>query len=152
MAYTHNRNSSMKSIEVIIETPKGSHFKYKYDPSTKNYGVHKALPEGLTFPYDFGFIPQSKGEDGDPLDVLIFSEYSFLHKSVLSCKILGAIKAEQSKDKTKKQKMIRNDRILVSPELSGFVSPYNALQDIIFKPLGILSANEAKEIIKQQLT
>jgi inorganic pyrophosphatase len=105
--------------------------------------------------------------------VLIFSEYSFLHKSVLSCKILGAIKAEQSKDKTKKQKMIRNDRILVSPELSGFVSPYNALedipaeklkaietffiyynamQDIIFKPLGILSANEAKEIIKQQLT
>src|ERR1043165_8808322 len=120
----------MKIINVIIETPKGSHFKYKYDPSTKYFEVYKSLPEGLTFPYDFGFIPKTKGQDGDPLDVLVFSEYSFLHKTVLPCRILGAIKAEQSKDETKKQKLIRNDRILVTPEVPGLVSPYKTCEDI----------------------
>src|SRR5689334_25279777 len=113
----------MKTINVIVETPKGSHFKYKYDPESKNFIVYKALPEGLTFPYDFGFIPKTKGEDGDPLDILVFSEYSFLHKTTLACKILGAIKAEQSKDENKKQKLIRNDRILVTPEIPGLISP-----------------------------
>jgi inorganic pyrophosphatase len=162
----------MKTINVIIETPKGNHFKYKYNSSTKYFEVHKALPEGLAFPYDFGFIPNTKGQDGDPLDVLIFSEYSFLQKAILPCKILGALKAEQSKEETKKQKMIRNDRIIVVPEIAGLVSPYkvfedipsekikeienffiyyNAIQDKIFKPLGILTAKETKEIIKQQL-
>ena len=161
----------MKTINVVIETPKGSHFKYKYDPKIRFFLVHKALPEGLTFPYDFGFIPKTKGEDGDPLDVLVFSEYSFLHKTVLPCKILGAIKAEQSKER-KKQKMIRNDRILVVPEIPGIICPYNSLEDIppekikevenffiyynaiqdkTFKPLGTLTAKETKEVIKQQM-
>ena len=58
-------------INVIIETPKGNGVKYTFDPKTKLFKLSKILAEGLTFPFHFGFIPQTKGEDGDPLDVLV---------------------------------------------------------------------------------
>src|SRR5678816_35597 len=84
----------MDTIEVIVETPKGSPFKYKYDPKKEWFAVHKALPVGLNFPYDFGFIPGTKGDDGDPLDVLIMSEFSFIQGSMIECKVIGSMKAK----------------------------------------------------------
>ena len=84
----------MDAIEVIVETPKGSQFKYKYDTIKERFEVNKALPVGLVFPYDFGYIPGTKGEDGDPLDVLIFSEFSFLQGTMIECRVIGSMKAE----------------------------------------------------------
>jgi inorganic pyrophosphatase len=157
----------MDTIEVIVETPKGSQFKYKYDPKKEWFTVHKALPVGLIFPYDFGFIPGTKGDDGDPLDVLIMSEFSFIQGSMLECKVIGSMKAEQ----TDKEETIRNDRIFVYPDLKGFYPVYNSMEDIQkeklkeiesffiyynsiqdknFKPLGILGAKETLKIINQQ--
>lgn len=157
----------MDKIKVIVETPKGSQFKYKYDPKKKWFTVHKALPVGLIFPYDFGFIPETKGEDGDPLDVLILSEFSFLQGSMLECRIIGSMKAEQSDGK----EMIRNDRIFVYPDLKGFYPVYDSMEDIqeeklkeienffiyynamqkkSFKPLGILNEKDTLKLIKQQ--
>jgi len=157
----------METIEVIVETPKGSQFKYKYEPKKEWFTVHKALPVGLIFPYDFGFIPETKGDDGDPLDVLIMSEFSFIQGSMLECKVMGSMKAEQ----TDEQETIRNDRIFVYPDLKGFYPVYTSMEDIqekklkeienffiyynamqkkTFKPLGILSAKETLKTIKQQ--
>jgi inorganic pyrophosphatase len=157
----------METIEVIVETPKGSQFKYKYDPKKERFIVHKALPVGLIFPYDFGFIPGTKGDDGDPLDVLIMSEFSFTQGSMLECKVIGSMKAEQ----TDKEEMIRNDRIFVYPDLKGFYPVYDSMKDIqkeklkeienffiyynamqkkTFKPLDILDAKETLKIIKKQ--
>ena len=59
-------------ITVIVETPKGSHNKYKYDPDCRALRLSAVLGEGLSFPYDFGFFPSTVGDDGDPLDVLLF--------------------------------------------------------------------------------
>ena len=121
----------------------------------------------MVFPYDFGFIPKTKGADGDPLDVLVFSEFSFFQGSMIRCKVIGSMKAEQ----TEKDKTIRNDRIFVSPDLKGFYPVYNSMEDIqeqklkeieqffvyynamqdrTFKPLGILDAKETWELIKKQ--
>ena len=156
----------MDTIRVIVETLKGSPFKYKYDTIREKFEVNKALPVGLVFPYDFGFIPGTKGEDGDPLDILIFSEFSFLQGSMVECKVIGSMKAEQTSGK----ETIRNDRIFVTPDIKGFFSVYeslkdiqkeklkeiesffiyyNAMQDKIFKPLGILSAKQTMRIIKK---
>jgi inorganic pyrophosphatase len=55
---------------MIVETPRGSGVKFKYEPKLKVFAVGKALPLGLTYPFDWGFIPGTKGEDGDPLDAL----------------------------------------------------------------------------------
>jgi inorganic pyrophosphatase len=156
----------METIEVIVETPKGSQFKYKYDTIRERFEVNKALPVGLVFPYDFGYIPGTKGEDGDPLDVLIFSEFSFLQGTVIECKVIGSMKAEQTEGK----ETIRNDRIFVTPDIKGFYPVYgslkdiqkeklkeiesffiyyNSMQDKIFKPLGILTPKETMRIIKK---
>ncbi len=53
-------------IQVIIETPKGSRNKYSFEPELRIFSLKKVLPAGMTFPYDFGFVPSTKAEDGDP--------------------------------------------------------------------------------------
>ena len=54
---------------VVIETPKGSRNKYDYDPDCDCLELARVLPKGMSFPYDFGFVPSTLGEDGDPLDI-----------------------------------------------------------------------------------
>ena len=60
------------SFDVVVETPKGSRNKYNYDPDCDCLDRSNSdLPEGMSFPFDFGFVPSTLGEDGDPLDILI---------------------------------------------------------------------------------
>ena len=63
-------------VTVVVETPKGSHNKYRYDPDCRALRLSAVLGEGLAFPYDFGFVPSTLGEDGDPLDVLLFLDHA----------------------------------------------------------------------------
>jgi inorganic pyrophosphatase len=62
------------TIHVIIETPKGSRNKYAFDAERKIFQLKRVLPVGMAFPYDFGFIPSTKAEDGDPVDVLVLMD------------------------------------------------------------------------------
>lgn len=57
------------ALIAVIETPRGSRNKYDYDPDLKVFRLAAVLPQGTVFPYDFGFFPSTKAEDGDPLDV-----------------------------------------------------------------------------------
>jgi inorganic pyrophosphatase len=61
-------------IQVVIETPKGSRNKYAFDSEEKVIRLKKVLPAGMTFPYDFGFVPRTLAEDGDPVDVLVWMD------------------------------------------------------------------------------
>jgi len=156
----------MYTVDVVVETPKGSKYKYKFDEEQNRFRVKKILPVGLAFPYDFGFIPGTKGDDGDPLDVMIIAEDSYLPGSVIECEIIGAIKARQSSD----DETFRNDRIIGVPvmtkekdeevaledfskhkinELENFFIYYNKMEKKEFKPLGILNARETWQIIKE---
>jgi hypothetical protein len=56
---------------AVIETPKGSRNKYSYNETLEIFELRKVLPRGMIFPYDFGFLPSTRGEDGDPLDILL---------------------------------------------------------------------------------
>jgi inorganic pyrophosphatase len=161
----------MQSIEVVIETPKGSCQKYEYVPDTPFFRMKKILPSGMVFPYDFGFIPKSKGEDGDPLDVIVISEFTSFPGVIIKCRVIGGIKAEQSDEKDKK-KMIRNDRFLAIPkfsnifqnigkmedlpktitdDLEAFFIEYNRLEGKKFKALEKMSPKEAQRLILKQL-
>ena len=60
--------------KVIIETPKGRRNKFDYDPDYQLFALGGLLPEGLAFPFDFGFIPSTLGDDGDPLDVMVLMD------------------------------------------------------------------------------
>src|SRR5437764_1172805 len=65
------RDRATGLVNVIVETPAGSRSKYKYDEALGLFRLHKLLPVGAAFPFDFGFIPGTRAEDGDPLDVLL---------------------------------------------------------------------------------
>jgi inorganic pyrophosphatase len=95
-------------MDIIIETPKGSRQKYTYDKNLKLFRLKKVLAPGLVFPFDFGFIPGTQGEDGDPLDVLVISEYQGFPGCVMDVRIAGCLQATQTKGK----KPIRNDRFI----------------------------------------
>src|SRR5437763_314027 len=105
----------MKPVTVIVESPKGNAQKYNYEPEMNCFKLAKLLPAGLVFPYDFGFIINTKGEDGDPLDVIIISEVKTFPGCCMDCRIIGAITANQTERDGKTE---RNDRFLAVPEVS----------------------------------
>src|SRR5437660_7037069 len=89
------RGSAKKTIQIIVETPSGSRNKYKYDQKSKRLKLSKVLPEGMIFPYDFGFIPGTKAEDGDPLDVLVLVDAPTFPGCEVEARVIGVIKANQ---------------------------------------------------------
>jgi len=100
------------AIQVIIETPKGSRNKYAFDPELKVFQLKKVLPAGMSFPYDFGFIPSTMAEDGDPVDVLVLMDEPAFPGCLLRCRVIGVIEGEQGK----KKRRTRNDRIVAVEE------------------------------------
>jgi inorganic pyrophosphatase len=155
----------MKSITVVVETPKGSAQKYNFNPEKRWFELKKIMPAGMVFPFDFGFIPDTKGEDGDPLDIIAISELKSFPGCVMECRIIGAIQAEQTED----NKTVRNDRFLAIPEVSqlfakiksvedlpkdiveqieSFFINYNKLSNKKFKPLKTIDASKAFKMIK----
>ncbi len=97
-----------KIIQVVIETPKGSRNKYAFDSNQKVFELKKVLPAGMTFPYDFGFIPRTKGGDGDPVDVLVLMDEPAFPGVVVKSRLVGIIEGEQYD----KKQTERNDRIV----------------------------------------
>ena len=108
--------SSRGNYNVIIETPGGNRNKYSYDEKLNIFMLKKELPSGFTFPYDFGFLPNTKGEDGGPLDVLLIADEPSFTGCLIEARIIGVILAtqiENGKDK------IRNDRFIAVPAVEG---------------------------------
>ena len=160
-------DSQSGHLNAIIETPKGSRSKFKYDEKHGLFMFDKALPLGTTFPFDFGFLPSTIGEDGDPLDVLVLGDEPSFAGCLVLAKLLGVIEAEQ----TDKDETNRNDRFIavplevesrkparhwpdsLSPAISDaiieFFVAYNDLQDKKFNVLRCSSSSRAMELIKQ---
>lgn len=101
-------------VHVVVDTPKGSRNKYKYDEQLGLYRLSKVLPLGSAFPYDFGFIPSTRAADGDPLDVLVLGEEALFPGCLVTLRLGGVIQAEQ----TEHGRTFRNDRILGAIETS----------------------------------
>ncbi len=103
------RNRETGDVVVVVETPRGSHHKYKYD---RNYGALRlaaVLADGLSFPYDFGFVSSTHGEDGDPLDVLLFLDHGVPPGCVVTARLIGVLEVRQ---RIGDEEWKRNDRFL----------------------------------------
>jgi inorganic pyrophosphatase len=117
----------MKPITVIVESPKGSGHKFDHDPKTNQFKLKKILPAGLVFPFDFGFLPDTKGDDGDPLDVIVISEITTFPGCVMDCRLIGAFEVIQTE---RDGETMRNDRFLAVPEASQLFSEVKDINDV----------------------
>jgi inorganic pyrophosphatase len=152
-------------LRVVIETPKGSRNKFAFDPDDHIFELKKVLPSGMTFPYDFGFVPSTKADDGDPIDVLVLMDEPAFPGCVLSCRSIGVIEGEQH-DKQSKE---RNDRIIAVEqdarswadiktindlgkqfcrELEAFFVNYHKLTGKEYRVLGLKGPDQARKLVK----
>jgi inorganic pyrophosphatase len=158
-------DAKTEDLRIVIETPKGSRNKYSYDSECDCLQLSTVLPEGMVFPYDFGFIPSTLGDDGDPLDILILMEAPVVPGCVVTVRLVGAIEAEQKEN----DGWTRNDRLvavathaqtyqkakslgdlrphLVDEIIEFFVS-YNKLRGRKFRPGKTVGPGKAEELIK----
>jgi inorganic pyrophosphatase len=101
-------DSKKNTCRIIIETPKGSRNKFDYDPDSNLFMLGGLLPEGMMFPYDFGFVPSTQGEDGDPVDVMVLMDAPAHVGCLMEVRLIGVIEAEQTEDGNTEE----NDRLL----------------------------------------
>ena len=113
-------------LQVIIETPKGCRNKYSFDPEQKIYVLKSALPAGMCFPYDFGFVPRTIAGDGDPLDVLVLMDQPAFPGCALMARIIGVIEGEQTSSKGTN----RNDRLVAVAETARTYDHIKSLKDL----------------------
>ena len=155
------------NLNVVIDTPKGSRSKFAFDPDRNAYVLKKVLPKGMIFPFDFGSIPGTVAEDGDPLDVLVLMDDVAFVGCLIEARLIGVIEAKQSE----RGKTERNDRLLAVaaespthmeikslPDVSGrlldeiehFFVSYNKIAGKTFKPLSRRNAKHAAKLIARQ--
>ena len=106
----HEFDDKKRTCRAIIETPKGSRNKFGYDRETNLFALHGLLPEGMLFPFDFGFVPSTLGADGDPVDVLVLMDAPAQVGCLVEVRLIGVISATQ----TEKGRKESNDRLLAA--------------------------------------
>lgn len=162
---SHQLDDETGVCRAVIETPKGRRSKFDYDPKLKAFRLKSLLPEGMSFPLDFGFIPSTLCDDGDPLDIMVLADEPTCVGAVLDVRLIGVIKAEEEE----KGETERNDRLLAVPVVSrlyaAIKSPDQLPKDFIdnltdfwvqkdrlegkaFRPLGVKDAKAAIAIVK----
>ncbi|MER9301890.1 inorganic diphosphatase [Mesorhizobium sp. M0293] len=99
-------------IRVVIESPRGATAKLAFEPEGQVFGYVRPLPVGMIYPYDWGFIPSTLGEDGDPLDGLVIHQAATAPGVVIKCNLLGALRVKQ---KDVGGEVLRNDRYIFCP-------------------------------------
>lgn len=114
------------ALNVIIETTKGSRTKLKYLPNEQLFVLKKMLPRGTVFPFDFGFIPSTLGDDGDPLDVLMLLAEAVPAGCKISARLIGVIEAEQAEKGTVK----RNDRLIAVADCCDEHAHLQSMKDL----------------------
>jgi inorganic pyrophosphatase len=156
-------------VNAIIDTPKGSRNKFKYDEQIGMFKLGGALPLGAIFPFDFGYIPSTRAGDGDPLDILILIDDPAFVGCLVPAKLIGVIEAEQ----TENQETVRNDRLIAVAadsrnhshirflgdlnknlvhEIEQFFVSYNQTKGKKFKILGHFGPDRAHALIDSAVT
>lgn len=154
-------------FHVVVESPRGSTVKLKYEPRLGAIVWSRALTAGLSYPFDWGFVPGTRAADGDPVDAMILWEGSTFPGVVVACRAVGVVRIEQ--DRRDHAGRERNDRIMAVPanaarttsvagpedlparlrdELAAFFLQATAFEQKNAEILGWDSAERALDLIK----
>jgi inorganic pyrophosphatase len=165
---SHELNKKENTCRVVIETPKGRRNKFDYDPRLEAFTLGGLLPEGLSFPFDFGFVPSTVAEDGDPIDVMVLMDEPAHVGCVLVVRLIGIIEAQQ----TEQGKTTQNDRLIgvavhsyshenvqsigdvnksILDQVQEFFISYNKSRGKKFKVLGVHGPSKALKRVQQAI-
>jgi len=158
------RDAKTGLVRVVVDTPRGSRNKLKYDEELGCFTLSRILPVGHVFPYDFGSVPGTRAPDGDALDVLVLLEAPSFPGCVVTVKLIGGLAAEQ----TDGGETLRNDRLIGAPqtptnaaafghldelgaacldEIEHFFVAYNEAQGRTFAPIGRVGPDDAEKCL-----
>lgn len=153
-----------ETLHVIIDTPKGSRNKFTWDSKHGLYKLSGVLAAGAFFPYDFGFVPSTLADDGDPIDALVLMEEPAFVGCLVPSRLIGGFYAQQ----TEEGKTDRNDRLLAVAansrnhrdvrtlddlnqnlihEIEHFFVSYNAAKGKTFEPQGRFGPDQARRLV-----
>lgn len=156
------------TVNVVVETSKGSRNKITFDAERGLYELTGVLPVGASFPYDFGFVPSTLADDGDPLDVLLLMDEPAFAGCLVPARLIGVITAEQHEEESGPAQ--RNDRLLavaeksrvhaevrgltdlgdaLLEEIEHFFVSYNEIKGKLFRPTGRKGARAARTIVEE---
>jgi inorganic pyrophosphatase len=107
--------TSADTFHVVVETPRGSTLKLKYEPRWEAMSISRPLALGITYPFDWGFVPSTRAADGDPLDAMLLWDVSSFPGVVVQCRAVGVLQVEQNRNNFDPSTRIRNDRIMALP-------------------------------------
>jgi inorganic pyrophosphatase len=162
--------SESGDLHVVIDTPKGAATNSHGTRNLSFSNLQEFCPAGPVFPYDFGFIPNTRGEDGDAIDVLVLMDEPAFSGCLVVSRLLGVIEAEQTETDGRVE---RNDRLIavsakshthghlksldqisgeLVDEIEHFFVSYNAARGKKFKPLGRSGPERAKQLVLESAT
>lgn len=117
-------------FNVVVEISKGSPNKYEYSEKLDNLILDWVFNDGFSFPYNYGYIPQTRGGDGDALDVFILGNNPLDPGVIVECKTIGIIELLDRGE--------QDDKIIAVALADPEYSKYNELEDIPFGSKKIL--------------
>ena len=156
---------SSSNLNVVIESPRGSGAKFDYNPDRDLFELSYVMPSGLAFPFDFGFVPSTLAEDGDPLDMIVLLDVPTCVGCFLVARPIGVIEASQTQD----GKTFRNDRLIgvadaaheraklksiseldsvILDDIEHFFISYNRAEGRDFRPTGRKGPEAAAQLVE----
>jgi inorganic pyrophosphatase len=162
----HKLDDKAATCRVVVETPKGRRGKLDYDPKSGLFRLHTLLPDGMSFPLDFGFVPSTLADDGDPLDVMVLADEASFPGTLLDVRVIGVIEAEENEH----GRTERNDRLIAAATVSHLYANLKTIAELdkaftdnliefwtnkdrlegkVFRCLGVKGPDEALALIKK---
>jgi len=110
-------------LRIVVETPKNSPYKIHYEPTTRAFGFQRSL-HGLRYPHDWGFVPGTLADDGDPLDALVLHDDATWPGVVFPSTPIAILKIRDKKAGTNHE--VQNDRLIAVPSVKASVPEFSS--------------------------
>ena len=139
------------AVQVFVETPTGSRDKFDLDHDTGLFTWSLQLPLGSTFPFSFGFVPNTLAEDGDPLDIILLVDGAMPQGVVVPARLIGVLPVAQD-EAGDGEAGTRNDRILAVPTLAqsfGDAHDIDDLREGLYEEIGAFFASYNRLIARE---
>ena len=149
---------------AYIEIPKGAKIKYEYDKKVGLIRMDRILYTSTHYPHNYGFIPLTHCDDGDPLDVLVLCSDSLNPSTIVQCKPIGVLEMLDNGKRDSKiiavpihdpYYCVYNDisevPVHVADEIKHFFDVYKNLENLIVKTGDVENAETAKNVIAEAI-